>query len=192
MKCAWSSSKLVALLVVIFDLLLLWIGTDLKTECEVKSQCDNVVRFQPGQCRTTWKVTWCLSYVTEATVCWPLGPGKTRTHCGGNIVSCDVARPWQNEATLLRAARTQEMFLKIFRNIFCVQDTNVVRMAKRGHIWETWSRQQCCRHNVSSFCQPLTLCNWSLHPWVYVSSVIVDILYRVIWCWTVYYFVVSK
>ena len=46
-----------------------------------------------------------------------LGPGKTRTHCGGNIVSCDVARSWQNEETLLRAARTQEMFLKIFRNI---------------------------------------------------------------------------
>ena len=46
--------------------------------------------------------------------------GKTRTR-GGNVVSCDVARPWQNAATLLRAARTQEMFLKIFRNIFCVR-----------------------------------------------------------------------
>ena len=39
-----------------------------------------------------------------------LGPGKARTHYGGKIVSCDVARPWQNAATLLRAARTQEMF----------------------------------------------------------------------------------
>ena len=57
-----------------------------------------------------------------------LGPGKTRTHCGGNIVSCDVARPWQNEETLLRAARTQGMFLKIFRNIFWVQDL----------IWFVW------------------------------------------------------
>ena len=36
-------------------------------------------------------------------------------------MSCEVARPWQNVATLLRAARTQEMFLKIFRNIFCVR-----------------------------------------------------------------------
>ena len=86
-----------------------------------------------------------------------LGPGKTRTHCGGNIVSCDVACPWQNEATLLPAARTQEMFLKIFRNIFCVQDTkfvsvtNVARVAKRVNIWETWSRQQCCSHNLGLF-----------------------------------------
>ena len=60
-----------------------------------------------------------------------------------NIVSYDVARPWQNAATLLRAARTQEMFLKIFRNIFCVQDTkfvsvtNVACVAKRVNIWET-------------------------------------------------------
>ena len=44
--------------------------------------------------------------------------------------------------TLVIAARTQEMFLKILRNIFCVQDTkfvytiNVVRMTKRVTIWE--------------------------------------------------------
>ena len=38
-----------------------------------------------------------------------------------DIVSSDVARPWQNAATLLRAARTQETFLKIFRNSFCVR-----------------------------------------------------------------------
>ena len=55
-----------------------------------------------------------------------LGPGKTRAHCGGNIVFCDVARPWQNEATLLRAARTQEMFLKIFGNFLCAQNTKFV------------------------------------------------------------------
>ena len=83
-------------------------------------------------------------------------------YCGGNIVSFDVARPWQNAATLLRAARTQQTFLKIFRNILCVQDTkfasdtNVARVAKRVNIWETWSRQQFGRHNVSSFCQGLT------------------------------------
>ena len=88
----------------------------------------------------------------------PEGPGKTRTHGGGNIVSFyEVGRRRQNTATLLRAARTQEMLLKIFRNIFRVQDTkfvsatNVARVAKRGNIWETRSRQQCCRHNVSSF-----------------------------------------
>ena len=89
------------------------------------------------------------------------GPGKTRTHCGGNSVSCDVARPWQNVATFVRAARTQEMFLKIFRNILCVQGHKICvghkccARGKRGHIRETWSRQQCCRHNVSSFCRPL-------------------------------------
>ena len=38
-------------------------------------------------------------------------------------MSYDVARPWHNASTLLRAARKQEMFLKILRNIFCVQDT---------------------------------------------------------------------
>ena len=90
-----------------------------------------------------------------------LGRGKTKTHCAGKIVSCDVARPWQNAATLLRAARPQEMFLKIFRNIFCAQDTKFVSftngasVAKRVNISETWSREQYCRHNVSSFCRPL-------------------------------------
>ena len=49
--------------------------------------------------------------------------------------------------TLLRAARTQEMFLKISRNIVCAR---VARVAKRVNIQETRSRQQCCRHNVSS------------------------------------------
>ena len=48
--------------------------------------------------------------------------GKTRQHC---------------------CAWRQEMFLKIFRNIFCVQDTkfvsdtNVARVAKRVNIWGT-------------------------------------------------------
>ena len=69
-----------------------------------------------------------------------LGPGKMRTHCGGNIASCDVARPWQNAATLFRAAWTQEMLLELFRTIFCVQDTkfvsatNVARVSKRINI----------------------------------------------------------
>ena len=40
-----------------------------------------------------------------------------------------------------------------FRNIFCVR-TNVAHVAKQVNIWETWSRQQFCRHNVSSFCRP--------------------------------------
>ena len=43
-----------------------------------------------------------------------------------------------------------------------VSATITARVAKRVNIWETWSRQQCCRHNVSaSFCRGLspTLCN---------------------------------
>ena len=35
-----------------------------------------------------------------------LGPGKTRTNCGGNIMSCDVTRPWKNATSLLRSAAT--------------------------------------------------------------------------------------
>ena len=80
-----------------------------------------------------------------------LGPRKTKTHCGGNIVSYDVACPWPNVATSLRAAWSQEMFLKIFRNSLFVSATNVARATKRGNIWKTRSSQQCCRrHNVSS------------------------------------------
>ena len=117
----------------------------------------NVLNTTPG---LSWAVNLVRSERSSGS--YFLGPGKTRPHCGGNIVSCDVARPWQNAATLSRAARTQQTFLKIFRNILCVQDskfasdTNVARVAKRLNIWETWSRQQCCRHNVSSFCQGLT------------------------------------
>ena len=67
----------------------------------------------------------------------------------GHIVAgtlCPTMLPvrGKNVATLLRAAmQTQEIFLKIFRDIFCVQDRklvsapNVPRVAKRGHIWET-------------------------------------------------------
>ena len=53
---------------------------------------------------------------------------------------------------------------KFSGTLFCVQETkfvsatNVARVAKRAKTWETWLRQQCCRHNVSSFSWPLT-CN---------------------------------
>ena len=47
-----------------------------------------------------------------------LGPDKTSAHCGGNIVSCDVARPWQNTATFLRAARTQGNVSEDFQKYF--------------------------------------------------------------------------
>ena len=90
-----------------------------------------------------------------------------------------ILGPRQNENTLwrqhcvLRCGKTwqhccaprghKKCFWSRFRNIFSVQDTkflsptNVARVLKRVNIRETWSRQQYCRHNVSSFCRPLTL-----------------------------------
>ena len=53
-------------------------------------------------------------------------PGKTMTCWGDNIVSYGVARRWQNALMSLRVTRKQKMFLKIFRNNFCVQETEVV------------------------------------------------------------------
>ena len=86
------------------------------------------------------------------------GPSKTRTHCGCSIVSCDVARPWQNVATLgpflrgknknkpwlifprisgpivARRANTR-MFLKVFRNIFlCVRHKCCARGNTSQHL----------------------------------------------------------
>ena len=68
-----------------------------------------------------------------------LKPGKTRTQCGGNIVPCDVARAWRNVAILLRVARTQEMFLKIFRNIFLCTPQMLRAWEKIG----TFQRYMC-------------------------------------------------
>ena len=64
---------------------------------------------------------------------------------------------------MLRAARTQEMFLKNFRNIFCVQDTkfvSAINAAARGKTVQKLRNmlaQQCDRHNVSTFCRGLRL-----------------------------------
>ena len=60
-----------------------------------------------------------------------------RTHCGGNVLSCVVARLWQNMATLLL-----KMFLKFFRNIHCVRSKTSQHLG---------NMQRCCR-NVSLFC----------------------------------------
>ena len=54
-----------------------------------------------------------------------------------------VARPWENAAVLLRDTQIQEMFLKVFRNNFCVHDAkfvsaaNVARVAKRVRLAST-------------------------------------------------------
>ena len=66
--------------------------------------------------------------------------GKTRQHC---------CAPRRHKKFFWRFSET--FFVSRTQNGF---DTNVAHVAKRGHIWETWSHQQCCRHNVSSFCRP--------------------------------------
>ena len=55
-------------------------------------------------------------------------------NCGGYIVSCDVAHPRQNAATLLQTVWTQKVFLKIFRNIFCVRHKCCVRGKMSQHL----------------------------------------------------------
>ena len=68
------------------------------------------------------------------SVFFTLWPGKTRTHCGGNIVSFDVSRVAKRAATLLRSAWTQQMFLKFFRNIFCVRNKCFARGKTGQHL----------------------------------------------------------
>ena len=65
----------------------------------------------------------CSSWWPNA--CNMLGPGKTRTHCGGHLVSHDVARPWQNVATLLRAEQTQERFEDFREHYFVSRKQNL-------------------------------------------------------------------
>ena len=83
-----------------------------------------------------------------------LRPRKTRTRCGGNIVFCVVACSWLNAATLLRAARTQEMFLKIFKNICCVQNACNVWLCTRSALMvrthDATLRAICPLHRMST------------------------------------------
>ena len=75
-------------------------------------------------------------------------PGCDLVSVNRRLLRAEDSKPWQH-------CYAQGMFLKIFSNFF-VSTANVARVAKRVNIWETWSRHQCCRHNVSSFCRPLT------------------------------------
>ena len=61
-------------------------------------------------------------------------PAKREYIHGGNSVSCYVARSWQNAEILLHAARTQEMFLKISRTIFCVRHKCCARGKTTQHL----------------------------------------------------------
>ena len=64
-----------------------------------------------------------------------------------------VARPWENAAVLLRDTQIQEMFLKVFRNHFCVQDAkfvsaaNVARVPKRVRLASTTCPRFCSALN---------------------------------------------
>ena len=83
-----------------------------------------------------------------------LGPGKTRTHFGGNIASYNIARPLQNAATSLDTARTQKICFWKPSEIFLVSTTQMLPAWRNE---STFAHQQCCRHNVSSF-------HWGLSP----------------------------
>ena len=90
-------------------------------------------------------------------------PGEREGDLGEAV---GLGRGKGKEATLLRV---QEMFPKIFRNIFCVQDTtyvsaaNVARATKRVKIWETWSRQHVaatmCPHFAGAL-RPVYTCDF--------------------------------
>ena len=88
-----------------------------------------------------------------------LRPGQNedtlRQHCWRDHVSQMVTR-FATRATFVSDTNlvswTHKMFLKIFRNICCVRRAprnNVAHFTTGGH----HRRTQCCRHNVSSFCQ---------------------------------------
>ena len=89
-----------------------------------------------------------------------LGPGKTRTHCGGNIVSYDAARAWQNTATSLRAARTQEMLLKVFRNTFCVRHNCCAPGKTRQHLREMLAPLVLPPQSILALLGPCTITIW--------------------------------
>ena len=88
-----------------------------------------------------------------------LRPGQNedtlwRQHCWRDRVSQTLTR-FATRATFVSDTNlvswTHKMLLKIFRNICCVRAprNNVAHFATGGH----HRRTQCCRHNVSSFCQ---------------------------------------
>ena len=85
---------------------------------------------------TTIKAPAKRGHILAATLC----PTPIR----GNIVPYDVAHPWQNVATLLHAARTQNL--------------SPPQMLRTWQNESTFGKhdQQRCRHNVCSFCGPLT------------------------------------
>ena len=113
-----------------------------------------------------------------------LGPGKTRTHCGGNIVSCDVARPWQNEATLLRAARTQEMFLKTPETFFVSRTQTLCRtqMLRAWQNEDTFGKHDHVSNVAATMCprfaSPLQTnrgpmaAAWAIHLLIEVSGLV--------------------
>ena len=90
---------------------------------------------------------------------------------------CPSMLPARSKARQHCCAPCVHMFLKIFGNIFscpghkvCVSATNVARVARRVNLWETCSRQQCCRNVVSSFCRPLRQHNATSNPFPEISQ----------------------
>ena len=99
-------------------------GVALRTSENNSSRCE-------GQAPATFLLTGSRAQAIPRHVTSRFGV----TLCFLNLptVSCDVARSWQNAATLLRAARTQ-MFLKNSRNILCVRHKCCARGKTSQHL----------------------------------------------------------
>ena len=88
------------------------------------------------------------------------GPGKTRTHCGGNIADVIMfPKCWLVLPRAQHLCRTQilcptQCFWKSSETfaVSALRATMLPRFATGGQ----HRRIQCCRHNVSSFCRSLS------------------------------------
>ena len=103
--------------VIIYSLAQQWVVSTCRFAISVGEQNQSTIKMIVQICKFLVQ-RWVSRHAPRSdivTACRELGPGKTRTRCGGNIMSCDVASPWKNAATLLRAARTQQMFPRFAR-----------------------------------------------------------------------------
>ena len=119
-----------------------------------------------GRCRLSQseKIIYMLCVRIDSILARSWGVGKTKTHCGGNFVPCDVARPCKTPATFVARRAYAIIVSEIFQNHFFVcrkqhlcppqmlrEWQNELTFGKHDHV------RQSCRHNVSSFCRDLTL-----------------------------------
>ena len=80
----------------------------------------------------------------------------TRTHCGGNIVSCDVARVLGKTRQHCCTPRGHKKCFWRFSEIYYVSATNVARVTKRTNLGNMIT-STILPPKLSSFCLPLSL-----------------------------------